>query len=148
MHENIILLFGGQTNLWADGSSTLESMALASCWKKAGVTTWQHWAKAWTTYKPDKKGDMGQLTELLEHCGLCIMPVPHAASTLPCSRFKLSAFVELQNTQWYFEIVIDARDDGVHIWPLSESTWLTLSLLRVINVKFPLQPHQKYYITQ
>ena len=25
---------------------------------------------------------------------------------------------------------------------------LTLSLLRVINVKFPLQPHQKYYITQ
>ena len=26
--------------------------------------------------------------------------------------------------------------------------WLTLSLLRVINVKFLLQPHQKYYITQ
>ena len=25
---------------------------------------------------------------------------------------------------------------------------LTLSLLRVINVKFPLQPNQKYYITQ
>ena len=25
---------------------------------------------------------------------------------------------------------------------------LTLSLPRVINVKFPLQPHQKYYITQ
>ena len=25
---------------------------------------------------------------------------------------------------------------------------LTLSLLRVINVKFLLQPHQKYYITQ
>ena len=25
---------------------------------------------------------------------------------------------------------------------------LTLSLLRVIKVKFPLQPHQKYYITQ
>ena len=25
---------------------------------------------------------------------------------------------------------------------------LPLSLLRVINVKFPLQPHQKYYITQ
>ena len=25
---------------------------------------------------------------------------------------------------------------------------LTLSLLRVINVKIPLQPHQKYYITQ
>ena len=24
---------------------------------------------------------------------------------------------------------------------------LTLSLLRVINFKFPLQPHQKYYIT-
>ena len=26
--------------------------------------------------------------------------------------------------------------------------FLTLSLSRVINVKFPLQPHQKYYITQ
>ena len=25
---------------------------------------------------------------------------------------------------------------------------LTLSLPRVINFKFPLQPHQKYYITQ
>ena len=25
---------------------------------------------------------------------------------------------------------------------------LTLSLPRVINLKFPLQPHQKYYITQ
>ena len=24
----------------------------------------------------------------------------------------------------------------------------TLSLLRVINFKFPLQPHRKYYITQ
>ena len=26
--------------------------------------------------------------------------------------------------------------------------WLTLSLPRVINVKFPLQPHRKYYMTQ
>ena len=25
---------------------------------------------------------------------------------------------------------------------------LTLSLLRVINLKFPLQPYQKYYISQ
>ena len=34
---------------------------------------------------------------------------------------------------------------------ISHQGWLillTLSLLRVINVKFPLQPHQKYYITQ
>ena len=31
-----------------------------------------------------------------------------------------------------------------HAW----TARLTLSLPRVINVKFPLQPHQKYYITQ
>ena len=29
-----------------------------------------------------------------------------------------------------------------------ETSVLTLSLPRVINVKFPLQLHQKYYITQ
>ena len=28
-----------------------------------------------------------------------------------------------------------------------EGEGLTLSLPRVINIKFPLQPHQKYYIT-
>ena len=35
-----------------------------------------------------------------------------------------------------------------NITNLLEEAGLTLSLLRVINVKFPLQPHQKYYITQ
>ena len=36
---------------------------------------------------------------------------------------------------------------GLVFWsPITED--LTLSLLRMINVKFPLQPHQKYYITQ
>ena len=29
-----------------------------------------------------------------------------------------------------------------------EVSWLTLSLQRVINVKFPLQPHRKHCITQ
>ena len=28
------------------------------------------------------------------------------------------------------------------------SEWVTLPLARVINFKFPLQPHQKYYVTQ
>ena len=31
---------------------------------------------------------------------------------------------------------------------LSSEGEITLSLLRVINVKFPLEPHQKYNITQ
>ena len=41
----------------------------------------------------------------------------------------------------------------VHFKSISQSKvfkllHLTLSLLRVIDVKFPLHPHQKYYITQ
>ena len=54
---------------------------------------------------------------------------------------------------WVSEDETDSASPGwvkffILIYDPANCMCLTLSLLRVIKVKFPLQPHQKYYITQ
>ena len=53
---------------------------------------------------------------------------------------------QILHTVWY-NIFGEAAEEIWNWSPLGEKG-LTLSLPRVINLKFPLQPHQKYYITQ
>ena len=49
----------------------------------------------------------------------------------------------------WMELPVGKRTNKfMRLWTKAMRQQLSLSLLRVINVKFPLQPHQKYYITQ
>ena len=90
--------------------------------------------------------------QTLHGCGPCTVPTlplgllcrgGWGQPALICLYFGVSFPPLLSSTTGFIRTMTCSRIH-YHAWQHD----LTLSLLRVINVNFPLQPHHKYYITQ
>ena len=62
----------------------------------------------------------------------------------PCNLYFRTSFLLLRHEQVQFQ----TKSHDTKKWDPQTIVLLTLSFPRVINIKFLLQPHQKYYITQ
>ena len=101
-----------------------------------------------------RRADTRNVSEDFPKHFLCCVPVLPALKRgfslyTPVSWLKCNVFLSWdisgrRRSRW-FGIMKSA---STHEWVTENDSLLTLSLPRVINLKFLVQPHQKYYVTQ